>query len=117
MQTHWTRDLGGTRMGGLVEGLGLTQLGVRLASLARYTLYALLLVASLMFYVWSRVDVRASAAALDSAAARYEALQAEQERLHLELAARRDLGRLSRVGAAMGLVADAEVRTLAEVRR
>lgn len=110
---QWTRDLGGTPLGGLVDSLGLTQLGMRLAALLRYAVYALLLVASLMFYVWSRVDVRASAAELDRAAARYETLQAEQERLQLELATRRDLGRLGRAGAAMGLVSDVPVRTLA----
>ena len=109
---QWTRELGGARIGGLAESLGLTQLGLRLAALARYVVYALLLVASLMFYVWSRVDVRASAAELDRAADRYAALEAEQERLQLELATRRDLGRLNRVGLAMGLVSDVEVRTL-----
>lgn len=79
--------------------------GVRwLLGLLRYVAYGLLLVASLMFYVWSRVDVRASAATLDRATMKLATAEAEHERLVLELATRRDLARVGQAGVAMGLV-------------
>lgn len=75
-----------------------------LLGLLRYVAFGLLLVASLMFYVWSRVDVRASAAALDRATMQLAAAEAEHERLVLEVATRRDLARLGQAGTALGLV-------------
>jgi hypothetical protein len=54
----------------------------------------------------------ASAAELDRVNTELATRQAEQERLRLELATRQDLARLGQVGAAMGLVADVQVRTV-----
>lgn len=95
----------GRVLGDIRVGVEAPASGMRwLLGLARYVVYALLLIASLMFYVWSRVDVRASAANLDRATMKLSAAQAEQERLVLELASRRDLARLRDAGLAMGLV-------------
>ena len=83
--------------------------GCQLGGLLRYAVYGVLLVAALMFYVWSRVDVRASAAALESARWTSADLQDEGQRLRLELASRHDLARLAATSEAMGLVADTPV--------
>lgn len=83
--------------------------GVTLGGVFRYLAYAALLVASLMFYVWSRVDVRARAAELETARQHLSELRTDQDRLALELAARRDLAALDAVGADMGLVTEVEV--------
>ena len=82
---------------------------LRVWGLVRYLVFAMLLVASLMFYTWSRIDVRASAAVLDSAIIEYSALSADAERLQLELAARRDLAAVGQAGLALGLVSDVQV--------
>ena len=111
---EWGRALGGAWVGRSAAGLlaGASRAGVRVGVVLRYFTFAMLLVASLMFYVWSRVDVRASAAELDRVNTQLATRQAEQERLRLELATRQDLARLGQVGAAMGLVSDVQVRTV-----
>ena len=83
--------------------------GFRLRGLVGYAVAGFLLVASLMFYVWSHVDVRVSAAALE--AARWESAQLsnDRDRLELEMAGRRDLARLSATAVAMGLTDDVPV--------
>lgn len=83
--------------------------GFQLGGLIRYALYGIALVAALMFYVWSRVDVRASAAALEAARWTSADLQDDGQRLRLELASRHDLARLTSTGEAMGLVTDLPV--------
>ncbi len=77
--------------------------GFQIGGLVRYAVYGVLLVASLMFYVWSRVDVRASAAALESARWESAELRDDRDRLRLELAGRRDLARLAATAQSMGL--------------
>ncbi|MCB9761944.1 MAG: hypothetical protein H6739_19120 [Alphaproteobacteria bacterium] len=98
---EWGREADGVWLGARAPA---QPVGIRLVGLVRYVAYAALLVASLMFYVWSRVDVRASAAHLDHATVQLAQLQAEQERLLLELASRRDLGTLGQAGMSLGLV-------------
>ena len=83
--------------------------GVQVDGLMRYALYGALLVASLMFYVWSRVDVRASAAALEGAQAELSQLHADQDRLRLELAVRHDLAGVATASEALGLVQEVAV--------
>ncbi len=83
--------------------------GVTLAGVVRYVVFGALLVASLMFYVWSRVDVRARAADLETAREHLSELRTDQDRLSLELAARRDLAALDAVGARLGLVSEVDV--------
>ncbi|MCB9796198.1 MAG: hypothetical protein H6741_26170 [Alphaproteobacteria bacterium] len=85
---------------------------LKIWGLVRYLVFAMLMVASLMFYTWSRIDVRASAAVLDSAIIEYSALSADAERLQLELAARRDLASVGQAGLALGLVSEVEVVNL-----
>lgn len=101
----WGSRLAGTYIDRPALAVGVVRPGVIL----RYGLYLALLVASLMFYVWSRVDVRVSAGALDRAVVQLSELQAEHERLQLELAVRRDLGRLDRAGEVLGLVSEVAV--------
>jgi cell division protein FtsL len=83
--------------------------GVRVNVLFRYLGFGVLFVASLMFYVWSRIDVRRTAAELDSAVAWMEQLETEQEQLELELATRRDVSRLEAGSATLGLERDVPV--------
>ena len=68
--------------------------GLSLTGVVRYLAYGALLIASLMFYTWSRVDVRATAADLERAQFELSELRTEQDRLDLELAMRRDLARV-----------------------
>ena len=83
--------------------------GFRLRGLLGYAVAGVLLVASLMFYVWSRVDVRVSAAALESARWESAQLRDDRDRLRLEIAGREDLARLSATALAMGLSDDVPV--------
>ena len=78
-------------------------IGIRAHVLLRYTCFGVLLLASLMFYVWSRVDVRSTATDMASSVAYLDGLVIERERLELELATRRDVGRLKLAAEAMGL--------------
>jgi len=83
--------------------------GLSLTGVVRYLAYATLLIASLMFYTWSRVDVRATAAELERAQIELSSLRTDQDRLSLELATRRDLARVSTASASMALAADVDV--------
>ncbi len=83
--------------------------GVTLGGVLRYLAYGALLVASLMFYVWSRVDVRARAADLETTRQHLSELRTDQDRLALELAARRDLAALAAAGSDLGLVTEVDV--------
>lgn len=83
--------------------------GLRLGGVFRYLIYGVLLVACLMFYVWSRVDVRRSAALLETAQLDYAELLSQNDRLLLELASRRDLATVGLAGAQMELADDVTV--------
>lgn len=83
--------------------------GISLTGTARYVLYAALLVSSLMFYTWSRVDVRTRAAALESAQIQLANARIEQDRLALEIATRRDLARVGEGAELMGLSHEVDV--------
>ncbi len=78
---------------------------IPLGGLIRYLLFSLMFVATLMFYVWSRIDVRDSAKALDSVITQYNTLQVEKSRLELEMASRLSLVRVSSAASQMELVA------------
>ena len=80
-----------------------------LSVLLRYAVYGLILITVLMFYVWSRVDVRRSAAELDVAISELQTMEIERDRLRLELAMHRDLGRVEAASMQMGLSADVRV--------
>lgn len=84
-------------------------LGLQLPVLARYATIFAMLVWALMFYVWSRVDVRDSARLLDADIAQLEQLHVENDRLALELAARKDLASLKASAGGLGLVAGVDV--------
>ncbi len=84
-------------------------LGLQIPVLARYATIFAMLVFALMFYVWSRVDVRDSASALDASLAQLEQLNVEHDRLALELAARKDLAALKSSAGSLGLVAGVAV--------
>jgi|GEM_PF-1502014 len=77
---------------------------IPVGGLIRYLMFALMFVATLMFYVWSRIDVRDSAIQLDSVITQYEALQVERDRLDLEVSSRRSLSRVSAAAQQMDLV-------------
>ncbi|MFT5584330.1 MAG: hypothetical protein ACI9VR_001915 [Cognaticolwellia sp.] len=83
--------------------------GVELGGVLGYLIYAGLLVSALMFFVWSRVDVRTAAADLEWSQRTYQATLTEQDQLRLELATRSDLATLERSSAALGLVQDVEL--------
>ena len=83
--------------------------GLPLAGLLRYAIYGMILVTVLMFYVWSRVDVRRSAAELDAAISQLQLLEVERDRLRLELAMYRDLGRVEAAALATDLSADVRI--------
>lgn len=83
--------------------------GISLPGTARYVAYAALLVSALMFYTWSRVDVRTRAASLESAQIQLANARVEQDRLTLEIAARRDMARVGEGAALMGLSSDIEI--------
>jgi cell division protein FtsL len=87
--------------------------GFPLAALLRYAIYGMILVTVLMFYVWSRVDVRRSAAELDSAVSHLQVLEVERDRLRLELAMHRDLGRIEAAAQSMGLTSDVRIEDVA----
>jgi len=84
-------------------------IGVRAQILFRYIGVGALCVSSLMFYVWSRVDVQHTTAALDGAYAKLYNLEVKAERLELELATRRDIGRLRAASQELALGAPSEV--------
>jgi cell division protein FtsL len=77
---------------------------IPMGGLVRYLLFSLMFVATLMFYVWSRIDVRDSAKTLDSVITQYEALHVERSRLELEMASRLSLVRVSSAASQMQLV-------------
>ncbi len=79
---------------GAHTGLREIDLSVPLRSLARYVLFTGFLAASLMFYVWSRVDAQATAAELDLSVRTLKSAQVETRRLELEVASRRNLSGL-----------------------
>lgn len=83
--------------------------GLELGGVLGYLIYAGLLVSALMFYVWSRVDVRTAASDLEWSQRTYQATLTTQDQLRLELATRSDLATLERSSAAMGLVQDVEL--------
>ncbi|HJN77944.1 MAG TPA: hypothetical protein QGF58_28770 [Myxococcota bacterium] len=83
--------------------------GLSLTGVVRYLAYAALLIASLMFYTWSRVDVRATAAALEGAQLELSELRTEQDRLELELATRRDLARVGGTTEGLALISEVKV--------
>lgn len=83
--------------------------GLSLTGVVRYLAYAALLIASLMFYTWSRVDVRATAAELESAQFELSTLRTDQDRLSLELAMRSDLSRIGDTTGGLELVPDVQV--------
>jgi hypothetical protein len=82
---------------------------LELGGVLGYLIYAGLLVSALMFYVWSRVDVRTAASDLEWSQRTYQATLTEQDQLRLELATRSDLATLERSSAVMGLVQDVEL--------
>lgn len=84
-------------------------IGLRVGVLFRYLGFGVLFVASLMFYVWSRIDVRNTSAELDDAVVLLQQLEVDQERLKLELATRRDVSRLEAGSRELGLVDDVAV--------
>jgi len=86
--------------------------GFPLAALLRYAIYGMILVTVLMFYVWSRVDVRRSAAELDSAISQLQVLEVERDRLRLELAMYRDLGRVEAAAQAFGLTSNVRIEEI-----
>jgi cell division protein FtsL len=77
---------------------------IPLGGLVRYLLFSMMFVATLMFYVWSRIDVRDSAKTLDSVITQYNTLQVERSRLELEMASRLSLVRVSSAASQMELV-------------
>ena len=79
---------------GAQTGLRDLDLAMPLRGLARYVLFTGFLAASLMFYVWSRVDAQATAAELDLAVRSLKTTQVETRRLELEVASRRNLAGL-----------------------
>lgn len=93
----WSQGIAGAH-----TGLQELDLGVPLRGVARYALFSGFLAASLMFYVWSRVDAQATAAELDLAVRSLKTTQVETRRLELELASRRNLAGLSATAAAEG---------------
>lgn len=84
-------------------------IGLELGGVLGYLVYAGLLVSALMFFVWSRVDVREAASDLESAQRSYQALLTEQDQLRLELAVRKDLAAVEQSSAALGLVSEVQV--------
>ncbi len=100
--------LGSAHVQGLPPG-GPMVLGLPPRVLLRYMGFGTLFVASLMFYVWSRTDVRSTSAELDEAVALLQQLEVDRERLELELATRRDVSRLEAASRELGLVDDAPV--------
>ncbi len=83
-------------------GLQELELGVPLRGVARYALFTGFLAASLMFYVWSRVDAKATSAELDLAVRTLQSAQVESKRLELEIASRRNLAGLEAKSLAEG---------------
>lgn len=83
--------------------------GLELGGVLGYLIYAGLLVSALMFYVWSRVDVRTAASDLEASQRVYQQTLTTQDQLRLELATRSDLAALERSSAALGLVQDVEL--------
>lgn len=79
---------------GAHTGLQELDLSVPLRGVARYALFCGFLAASLMFYVWSRVDAQATSAELDLAVRSLKTSQVESRRLELEVASRRNLSGL-----------------------
>lgn len=94
------------------RALELAQLG----ALAPYLVVLLAFLASLMFYVWSRVDARALTAAIDDAMVEMAQLEVERDRLVLEMATRRSLDSLTTAAGALALV-PAPVTVLPEPKR
>lgn len=80
--------------------------GLELSGVLGFLIYTGLLVSALMFYVWSRVDVRTAAADLEAAQDGYQALLTEQDQLRLELSSRRDLAHVEALSAELELSAD-----------
>lgn len=103
---EWSERLAGAEWGREFTSVSL---GIP-AGLLRYAVYSLFLVAALMFYVWSRVDVRTAAADLDLALRKMETLQVEGGHLGLELSMRRDLNRVEQAALALGLSGDVEIQ-------
>ncbi len=104
MSMEWSQ-----RMVGAVDQREMTRpevAGLPISGLLRYALFGFFMVAILMFYVWSRVAVRAVAADLDLAARELESLQVDQNRLRLELSMRHDLDRVENSAMALGLKGD-----------
>ncbi len=79
---------------GAHSGLSGLELALPLRVVARYALFTAFFAASLMFYVWSRLDAQATSAELDLSMRRFQTLQVEARRLELELATRRNLAGL-----------------------
>ncbi len=95
----WTPGAAGAH-----TGLQELDLVVPLKGVARYAIFCGFLAASLMFYVWSRVDAQATAAELDLAVRTLKTSQVETRRLELELASRRNLAGLGALAAEQGWV-------------
>ena len=76
---------------------------VELSHLGRYMTIAALAGLCAMLSAWSRIDLRETAVALDSAERHYDAAQAQNARLQLELATLKDPSRLSRAEANVSL--------------
>lgn len=107
-------ERGGELRGALVGVSTAPMAGIRLGGLVRYAVYGCLLVASLMFYVWSRADVQSASVQLERSQVELAGLKNDNDRLRLELASRRDLAGLAASAEAIGLVRGAPV---VEVRK
>ncbi len=88
--------------------------GLELSGVLGYLIYAGLLGSAMMFYVWSRVDVRTSASDLESSQRTYQVTLTAQDQLRLELATRSDLATLERSSVELGLVQDVELVEVAD---
>ena len=85
---------------------------VRSPALWRYSAYVMLVGTCLLFYTWSRIDAMETSLLLDQARTSYLQLQAQNERLVLQLAAQKSVDHLYRQAEMMGLV---DTVTLVEV--
>ncbi len=95
----WTPGAAGAHTG--LQELDLVR---PLRGVARYALFTGFLAASLMFYVWSRVDAQATAAELDLAVRTLKTTQVETRRLELEIASSRNLAGLHAQAANEGWI-------------
>ena len=91
---------------------GIIPHNVELSHLGRYMFIAALAGATAGISAWARIDLRETAVSLDTAERSYDAAQAEQARLNLELSSLRDPTRLEQLGGALALDRSVKVVTV-----